>query len=52
MDETRQIAKIFNSIKLDDYNDYLQEENEVIYHYTSPNTFGIIIKDNTLRFTD
>lgn len=52
MDETRQIAKKFNSIKLDNYNDYLQEENDGIYHYTAPNTFGIIIKDNTLRFTD
>ena len=52
MDETRKIAKLFNSIKLSDFNDYFGLENNDIYHYTSPDVFNIIINDNTLRFSD
>lgn len=52
MDETRKIAKLFNSIKLSDFNKYFSLKNNDIYHYTSPDVFNIIINDNTLRFSD
>ena len=52
MDEIKLIVNTFNSIKLENYDEYLQRENNGIYHYTSSNVFLIILKNNTLRFTD
>lgn len=35
MDEIKLIVNTFNSIKLENYDEYLQRENNGIYHYTS-----------------
>lgn len=51
-DETKKIARLYNDIKLQDFKEYLQIEENNIYHYTSPEAFKIIISDNTLRFSD
>ena len=45
----KEFAQFYNDIKVDEY---IEQDTNAIYHYTSPAGFSSIIDKNQLRFTD